>query len=587
MNRNRRVNLLAIGKRALAGQQMPLVLLMVLMLGSVVAEIIPPFIVSRVVDRNIGQQTTERLWFWAFAYLVAIFGARIITFLQTYITAVVGQKALFRLRSMMTEHLMALPVLYYDRTPVGDVVSRMTNDVEQINVLFTTGVIELVTDLFKIIGVVFAMFAISRPLAGLILLSLPFVYGATEYFRRNIRDAQRASRAWVGAINTYLQESWRGFRLIKQFNRAKRFLERFEVPQTSYLDAVNKAARYNAYFPGVQKTIEAVATGIVVWVAASQLAFDPALSLGAVVAFTQLIGRLFSPVQAVSNQFQTFQQAMAGVDRVAAFLREQPDEGATEAQTAATMPTADDAMVLENVEFGYSSGVEILHGINVRVRQGERVAIVGRTGAGKTSVINLAAGLYRPWRGTVSISGKDPANLTTSERRHVLGVVPQTVYVAQATLAENISLGDPEITPEQILQVCRLVGLDVVADVLPNGIDTVLGRGGQQLSNGQNQLLCLARAMVCAPPLLLLDEPTSGIDSETEHTIARTLAQSKDAALVIVSHRPTNLTGIDRVIVIGDGRVIQEGTPAELESTPGWYASMREIRRLGWRTAEQ
>jgi ATP-binding cassette subfamily B protein len=210
------------------------------------------------------------------------------------------------------------------------------------------------------------------------------------------------------------------------------------------------------------------------------------------------------------------------------------------------------------------------------------VAIVGRTGAGKTSIINLAAGLYRPWQGTVTVTGKNPATLTSAERRHVIGVVPQAVYVARATVAENISLGDPVITREQIVDVCRRMGLDAAIDALPLGLDTVLGRGGQQLSHGQNQLLCLARAMVCAPPILLLDEPTSGIDSETERAIAKTLAESRDMALVIVSHRPTNLSGIDRIIVVGDGRVIQEGTQVELENTPGWYASMREIRRLGW-----
>jgi len=332
----------------------------------------------------------------------------------------------------------------------------------------------------------------------------------------------------------------------------------------------------------VQKTIEAITTGIVVWVAATQLATSTALSLGAIVAFTQLTARLFSPVQAISNQFQAFQQAMSGVDRVAALLREQPDEGVAGDQPPAGGSDADDAMALDGVEFGYFPEVNVLHGINIKVRRGERVAIVGRTGAGKTSIINLAAGLYRPWRGSVSISGKDPASLATSERRQVIGVVPQTVYVFPATVAENISLGDPAISRDQIAQVCCRVGLDTVIEGLPNGLDTVLGRGGQQLSHGQNQLLCLARAMVCAPPVLLLDEPTSGIDSETERSVAKTLAEARDMALVIVSHRPTNLSGIDRVIVIGDGRVIQEGTPAELESTPGWYASMSEIRRLGW-----
>ena len=581
MNNDRRVTLLGIAKQALVGQQFRLALLVVFIAGSVVAEVAPPVILSRVVDYNIKNRTVDRLWFWATAYLLAIFAQRLIAFAQTYSTAVIGQHALLRLRSMMATHLARLPVLFYDRAPVGDIVSRVTNDVEQVNVLFTTGVIAVVTDLFKIAGVLIAMFAIDSSLALLAVLSLPFVYAATEYFRRGIRQAQRASRVWVGAINTYLQESWRGFRLIKQYDSAGRFLERFEVPQKKYLDSSNTAAVFNAYFPGVQKTIEAITTGVVVWVAAVKLAANPALSLGAIVAFSQLITRLFSPVQEISNELQTFQQAMAGVDRVVALLKEEPDVGQGDVTRGGT-ETGGAVLRFEAVNFGYGSDVEILHGINLTVNPGERVAVVGRTGAGKTSIINLAAGLYRPWQGSVTVVGRNPATLTASERRHVIGVVPQTVYVAQATVAENISLGDPVITRERIVQVCHRVGLDPVLEALQDGLDTVLGRGGYQLSHGQNQLLCLARAMVCAPPILLLDEPTSGIDSETERAIVKTLAESGDMALVIVSHRPTNLSGIDRIIVIGDGRIIQEGTQEELEKTPGWYASMQEIRRLGW-----
>ena len=582
MHEKRRVTLTIIAKQALVGQDLLMASLVLFIIGSVAAEVAPPLIVSRVVDYNIRNGTLDRLWFWASMYLLAIFGSRLVSFAQAYVTAVIGQNALLRLRSMMADQLARLPILYYDRTPVGDTVSRLTSDVEQINTLFTTGVIAVATDLFKIIGVVSTMFVVDTSLAFLTILSLPFVYWATEYFRQNIRRAQRVSRVWVGAINTYLQESWRGFKLIKQFNRAGRFLERFEVPQWNYLDSTNRAALFNGYFPGVQKAIEAVTTALVVYVAATRLAISPALSLGAIVAFSQLITRLFSPVQEISQELQTFQQAMAGVDRVVGLLSEQPDAETIESQAAPVVIADGDVMMLKHVDFGYGNSIEILHDIDIAVRPGERVAIVGRTGAGKTSIISLAAGLYRPWRGAVTVMGRNPAMLTTSERRRVVGVVPQTVHIVQGTVAENISLGDSTITRELIVDVCHKVGLDSVVQALPQGLDTTLGYGGQQLSHGQNQLLCLARAMVCAPPILLLDEPTSGIDSETERAIARTLAESRGMALVIVSHRPTNLSGIDRIIVIGDGQIIQEGTQEQLENTPGWYASMREIRRLGW-----
>lgn len=599
----KRISLIGIARECLKGQQMLLAALVALIAASVATEVFPPFIVSRIVDQNIKGATLDRLWFWASVYLAAIFGSRVVTFAQTYLTAVMGQKALHRLRSMMADHLVRLPALYYDRTHVGDITSRLTSDVEQVNALFTTGVIAVATDLFKITGVLSAMFVIDTSLALLAMASLPFVYGVTEYFRRNIRQSQRVSRVHMGAINTYLQESWRGFKLLKQFKAEDRFLDRFEAPQRLYLDSTNRVALYNGYFPGVQKCIEAVTTAVVVYVAATRLAANQALSLGAIVAFSQLITRLFSPVQEISQEFQVFQQAMAGVDRVIGLLSEEADEAspmfspATTPAEAITRPPispetagAPDAAGLahpgvlrfDHVNFGYAGGVEVLHDIDLTVGEGERIVIVGRTGAGKTSMISLAAGLYRPWDGIVRLLGKDPAALSPSERRRVIGVVPQTVYMLEGTVAENITLGDPTIPDEQVMGACSRVGLDGALSGLPQGLATRLGRGGHQLSHGQNQLLCLARAMVCSPPVLLLDEPTSGIDSETERAIAERMAASRDVTLVIVSHRPTNFAWIDRIVVVGDGRIIQQGTREELENAPGWYASMQEMRRLGW-----
>ncbi|MDP2857712.1 MAG: ABC transporter ATP-binding protein [Bacillota bacterium] len=601
MSRNR-TSLMGIARECLKGQRVLLAALVALIAASVAAEVFPPFIVGRVVDHNIKGGTFDRLWFWATVYLAAVFGSRLVTFAQTYLTAVIGQKALYRLRSMMADHLVRLPALYYDRTPAGDITSRLTSDVEQVNALFTTGVIAVATDLFKITGVLSAMFAIDTSLALLAMASLPFVYGVTEYFRRKIRQSQRVSRVHMGAINTYLQDSWRGFKLLKQFNAEDRFLDRFEAPQRLYLDSTNRVALFNAYFPGVQKSIEAVTTALVVYFAATRLASDQALSLGAIVAFSQLITRLFSPVQEISQEFQAFQQAMAGVERVTGLLSEEADEeppGVSPAtpvtaiappasgSEAADAPAAtglarSGVLRFDHVDFGYAGGVEVLHDIDLAVGKGERIVIVGRTGAGKTSMISLAAGLYRPWHGIVRLLGEDPAALSPSERRRVIGVVPQTVHMLEGTVQENITLGDPTISGEQVMDVCNKVGLDAALSGLPQGLETRLGRGGHQLSHGQNQLLCLARAMVCSPPMLLLDEPTSGIDSETERAIAETLVTSKDVTLVIVSHRPTSFAWIDRIVVVGDGRIIQQGTREELENAPGWYASMQEMRRLGW-----
>ncbi len=574
---------------------------------AVLIELAPPLLLKQLVDEKLAKNTFQGVWTIAAFYLAAVVAARLVNFMLTYLTALVGQSILLHLRLLIAEHLEQLSLRYFDRTPVGDIMSRATNDVEAVNSLFTSGIIGAVTDMFRVVGVLAAMFAINARLGWMMILCVPVVYVTTEYFRRHMRAAQFASRVAIGHINSFLQETWSGMRVIHVFGKEGRFGERLWEPQTEYIHAADQASMYNANFPGVLKTVESVALALVLWVGAKPAVLGLGLTLGGLVAFAQLITRLFAPIQNVAQEWQTIQVALAGVERIAEVLMEPVEDRTARALkgngVATPPPTIGTAaarghLIIEGLEFGYLAGRPTLKDINLDVPPGQRLTVVGRTGAGKTSLLHVIAGIYEPWLGALAIDGIDPRSVAPAERRRLLGVVPQYVQVFDGTVRDNITMGDRTITEEQVRKVARLTGADTFIDQLPRGYDTLLGAGGTRLSFGQNQILCLARALVCDPPLLLLDEPTSGMDAETERMIFNALRESSGGTrvdedgddrpartLVVISHRLTGVVDADRVVVLANGRVVQDGTPEELAGSEGWYRVFQDLEQLGWKVS--
>jgi ATP-binding cassette subfamily B protein len=459
-----------------------------------------------------------------------------------------------------------------------------------VNTLFSAGMMNVITDVFRVFGVLGAMYMVDRRLTLLVALSTPLVIATTEYFRRHVREFQRRLRVLTAAIYAFLQEAWSGMRVVRAFGARRGVLGRLGQLQETYLVAADGASSYNAYFPGVLKSIEAVTTAVVLWYGARPSILTAGLTLGGLVAFAQLITRLHSPLQNLGEEWQTIQEAMSGVERITEFLREPIDEGefiakGGEAGPAAQVESAASGAQVDvsGLTFGYFQGRPVLSGIDISISPGERVVVVGRTGAGKTSLLHLLAGLYKPWDGTIRIDGKDPGTLPPDQRRRLLGVVPQAVYVFDASVSENISLMDPTVSREKIEEVCRLVGLHEAIEALPKSYDTPLGSGGSHLSFGQNQLLCLARALACDPPLLLLDEPTSGTDTETEKMIFQALRQAgQDRTVIVIAHRLTGIIDAQRVLVVSGGRIVQDGSPEELAGKTGWYKVFKELEDLGW-----
>ncbi len=555
-------------------------------------EAVPPLVLERLVDYNLARGVVSGIWTLAALFLLTIFAQRGVVFGQNYLTTVIGQDILHRLRLALVGHLGALPLGYYDSTPVGETMSRCTADVEAVNTLFTSGVISVIADSMRLVGVIGAMFVLSARLAWVTLIVVPVVLVLTEFFRRNIRGAQRRARVAVGRINSTFQESLNGIKVIHTFGQERTFEGRLDRDLGGFLAAVNRASLFNSYFPPAMDILKGLLTAALIWVGITAMGGAGAgvaaglaagVTVGVLVAYLQLVGRLFNPLTSLSDEWQTIQEALAGVERINEVLRL-----AAEPRPAWSDPppgAAKGRVLVADLRFGYQPDRPVLHGVDLEVRPGQRLAIAGRTGAGKTSFLSLLAGVYAPWEGAITVDGVDPRSIRPGDRRRLLGVVPQTIQLTDGTIRENITLGDSTITAEVVTRVGRLVGLDDYFRTLPQGYDTYLGPGGIRLSHGQEQLLSLARALACEPAVLLLDEPTSGLDAETEARLFAAVREvSRDRTTITISHRLSGVVDAERVIIMAGGRIVQDGPPERLAQEDGWFAMMRALESLGWQS---
>jgi ATP-binding cassette, subfamily B, multidrug efflux pump len=564
-------------------------------IAAVLLELAPPLLLRRIIDSNLSVGSLSGLPLAATLYFLAVIGSSIVGFVQVFVNRYIGQNMILQLRYFMAEHLSRLPMSYYNRTPAGDTITRLTSDVETVSTIFSPagggggggGFNNLPTNLFKIIGVLVAMFAISPRLALIALASAPLVYLVSNYFRTNTLRVQTQVRRTVSSINVFLQETFSGMRTIKAYGKEAEYGDRFQKPLSGNLKAVNNAAVYDAYFPCVMQVIRALVIGLVIWFGAkTTLTATLAISIGSLAAMADLVTRFFTPIDAVTGDFQTLQQAIAGLRRIVELLQEKPEEkwAARPVTVSTRAGNNGTAIDVKTVSFSYRSNERVLGGVDLNVRQGSRVAIVGRTGAGKTTLMNLIAGLYRPDGGTVSVLGYDPHLVDAMDRRKLLGVVPQNVHIFEGTIRENITLRDSSIPLKDVEKVAQTVGLHDFISGLKNGYETVLGVEGTRLSRGQGQILSLARAVVANPPILLLDEPTSGVDAVTEAAIIKAFSQASiNRTIVTISHRLSGILDAEEVHIMGSGKIVESGTPERLARHGGWYSVYSQLESAGWK----
>jgi ATP-binding cassette subfamily B multidrug efflux pump len=565
-------------------------------------ELVPPLLVKQIVDAHLALGRSQGLLGIAALYLGATAAVQAMGFLTEYLTTTIAQGVLRRLRVRLFSHLLTLPLSYYDRTPLGDLISRCTADVETVSTLFTTatiggavassgGVASGTSGAMVLLGVArlatiaAAMVALSPLLSLVAALSVVPVGLVTRYFQVRVRDAERASRRAVGLQNTHLQETLGGVEVIRALGREAAFIARFRAALREGLAAYNRAAVYSALYVPLMVILSALAMALVLWVgvAGQGLLASWDISLGTLTAFVLLLQRFFVPMMTLGNEWQTVQAALAGLERIFQVLA-LPAEEPAPASHRWPGSRRRAAIEMQEVYFGYLPDRPVLRHVSLAAEPGEHLVLVGRTGAGKSSVLHLLGGLYTPWSGTVRVAGADPTALTDEERRRALGVVLQVVQLFRGTVLDNLTLGDGAVSREAVQRAAAIAGADAFIEALPQGYETRLG-SGVQLSAGERQLLALTRALVWDPAVLLLDEATAAVDSASEAAVRaalRAAVMGSGRAVLTVAHRLAAAQDADRVLVLEAGRIVEAGPPDELIRRRGRFAALLELEAAGW-----
>ena len=562
------------------------VILLVLVAGCL--ELAPPFIVRTIVDDHLVAGRAAGLLLLALLYLGASAAVQAVTFLYGYLAATVAQGVLSELRIRLYAHVQRLPVSVLDRASIGDVVSRCTADVEALEVVFSSGIAILVANLVRLVTLTAGMAALSVPLTLVAGLVAPPLVIVLRFLQVRVRRAERATRIALGTLSAHLQENLRGIEVVRAFGREAEAVGRFRRVLAGALAASNRATRYSALYTPVTAILSALAVAALLWAGTRETFAAFGISLGTLAAFLILLQRVFQPITALGEEWQTVQGAMAGAERIFSTLALAPEVVSPVTHGDSSSPS-DPPILLGSVVFGYLPERPVLHGMTLSIGAGEHVALVGRTGAGKTTALQLLAGLYTPWTGKARIAGHDPASLGESERKRLLGVMPQVVQLFAGTVFDNLTLGDPSISEEAVLQAAAVTGIDTFVRALPQGYRTFLGHGGDgrgaQLSAGQQQLLALTRALVHRPRVLLLDEATAAVDNVSDAAFRAALRRSVLAAgcaVLTVAHRLSTAMEADRIVMLERGAIVEEGAPADLARQGGRFAALLELEAAGW-----
>jgi ATP-binding cassette subfamily B protein len=542
------------------------------LLAATATALAPPLLAKYAVDEAIGKQDLGLLWWIVGAFLVVGLLNWAMSYVQTYLTGWVGERILADLRNALFRHLQRLSLGFYERTRAGVIISRLTNDVEAIDQLVTDGVTSLVQNSLTLIGTAILLFVLDWRLALATLSVIPLMSIATVIFRIRSTRAYRAVRERLGLVTATLAEDIAGMRVVQAFTREDTNTRNFKAVTERYRDSNMETVVLNAlYFPFVD-LLSSIALAIVLGYG-GHLYFNDDVSLGTLFAFMLYVQNFFDPVQQLSQLYNTFLSATAALDKIMDVMDEEPE--VLDQQDAQPLPHVDGRVTFEGVRFAYGTGPEVLHELDLEVPAGTTVALVGHTGAGKSTIAKLLARFYDPRDGRITIDGHDLRHVTQSSLRHQLGIVPQEGFLFGGTVTENIAFGRPNATAEEVVQAAQTVGAHPFIMRLEDGYDTHLQERGSRLSLGQRQLIALARALLADPRLLILDEATSSVDIGTERKIERALRLLLSGRTAfIIAHRLSTIRDADLIVVLEYGRIVEQGTHDELLAKRGLYTSL-------------
>jgi len=542
--------------------------------GLSIVQLVPPYLTKTAIDTYIPAGDDVGLGMVAVLYLVMLVAAFLLEWAQTWTMQMIGQRVMFDVRMQVFTHLQRLDVRFYDRNPVGRLMTRVTTDVDALNELFTAGVVSVFGDVFTLVGILGVLVWLDWRLALVAVSVLPLIAMVTQWFRVHVRESYRTVRARIARINAFLQERISGATTVQLFRREAADFEAFDEINRAHRDANIEAIFYYAVFYPAVELVSALAASLLIWVGGGWVE-EGGLTLGSLVAFLQYAQRFFRPISDLSEKFNVLQGAMASSERIFGLL-DTPVEIDAPRRPRALAPGP---IRFEHVTFAYVPGEPVLKDVSFEVQLGQRVGIVGATGSGKTTIVNLLLRFYDVQSGRITIGGVDIRDCSPAQVRAMCGLVLQDVHLFSGTIAGNVRLGDPAITDGQVRSAVEAVHAAGFVDRLPGGLQASVVERGSTLSVGQRQLLSFARALALDPPVLILDEATSSVDTETEVLIGdalRTLMRGRTT--IAIAHRLSTIQNMDSILVLHKGEVRERGTHQELLAARGIYRRLYDLQ---------
>ena len=556
-------------------------------------QVVGPLLTRRVIDVAVPTHNMRIVTISTALFFLALLTEFVLSYGQTWLTSLLGQRVMRDLRMEIFEHLQRLSISYFDRNPAGRLITRVTSDVETLNELFTSGVVAGFGDLFTLIAISVAMLIMDWRLALASFAVIPFVVLVSGLFRKGVRETYRDIRVRLARINSFLQERLTGMRIVQLFGQEQREARRFDELNRSHLDAHLKSITvYALYFPAIE-LLTSIALAILIVAGAARVSANM-LTVGTVAAFLQLVRRFFQPLQDLSEKYNILQTAMASSERIFTLLDTMPSVADNAEEVGAAKKKTGVEVAFEDVWFAYDlahlakhkPGTEreaapiewVLKGVSFTARPAETLALVGHTGAGKTTIVNLLMRFYDPQRGRITINGVDIRTMPLQELRSLIGYVQQDIFLFAGDIATNIRLSNP-ISDDEVVRAAAEVGADRIIRGFPQGYGQVLGERGASISVGERQLLSFARAIAANAPLLLLDEATSAVDSEIEAEIHAALSVLVAGRTTIaVAHRLSTIANADMILVLHHGEIAERGTHQQLLERGGLYSTLWRLQ---------
>jgi ATP-binding cassette subfamily B protein len=535
-----------------------------------------PYLIKIAVDKYIAFGNYTGLLYISLLLLASLIFQSIIQYFLNYFTQYLGQKTIYDIRTQLFKHTQKLSLGFFDRTPIGRMVTRVTNDIESLNDLFSSGIIMVFSDIFTILWILGFMFFMDVKLSLVTLSVFPVLVYGTFLFRRKVRESYRNVRLHLARLNTYMQEHVTGMNIVQIFHKEKPEMKRFLDINSDYRKAnIQSNFYYAIFYPGVE-LLSAVAIGLIIWYGGGELVHGTR-QVGVLIAFIMLTDMFFRPIRDLSEKYNILQTAMASSERIFKLLNNKsfiknPDTGEK-------LTNVKGGIEFKNVWFAYNDEEYVLRNVSFKINPGETVAIVGHTGAGKTSIISVLSRFYDLNKGSICVDGTDISSIDKRELRKYISIVLQDIFLFSGTIRSNISMNNDDIPLEKLKEAAAIVGADKFIEALPNQYDEIVKERGATLSVGQKQLLSFARALAYDPKILILDEATSSIDTESEVLIQRAIEKLLvGRTAIVIAHRLSTIQNADKIIVMHKGEVRETGTHQELLANRGIYYKLYQLQ---------